>query len=315
MTHLVRRGSGVLCALIALAFPAASLAATPTVTTGGAQDVTQTTATVLGHVNPNGNQTSAFFQYGTTKVYGATTPETDIGKGDTSVPFGSPIGSLAPYTIYHYRLVAHYGNKVVFGKDRTFRTRKQPLGLTLAATPSRVRANGSTTLAGTLSGTDASGQSVQLQSNPYPFAGFVDYGNPQIVDSSGNFSFPVLSVPVNTQFRVIVTNKQDIVSPIVAVVVPVQVHMKVARKVRKGKVVFKGRVTPVDTSAKVEIQRKFFGKWVTVKRTKISSSGAGSSFFKTRVKVSHSGKYRALVTPSGAYVANHSETHRIKLTH
>ena len=313
MTHLVRRGSGVLCALFALAFPAAALADAPTVTTGGANNVTQTTATVVGKVNPNGNDTTAYFQYGTTKVYGATTPATGIGKGTKTVPFGSPIGSLAPFTVYHYRLVAQYGNKVAFGADRTFKTRKQPLGLTLTATPSRVRANGSTTLSGTLSGTDASGQSVQLQANPYPFAGFVNSGNPQTVDSAGNFAFPVLSVPVNTQYRAIVTNKPDIVSPIVGVVVPVQVHLRVAKRVRRGKVLFKGRVTPVDTSAKVEIQRKFFGKWVTVKRTAISDSGAGSSFFKARVKVTHSGKYRALVTPSGAYVANHSETHRIKL--
>lgn len=313
MTHLVRRGSGVLCALFALAFPAASLAAAPTVTTGGAQDVTQTTATVLGHVNPNGNDTSAFFEYGTTKVYGARTPQTGIGKGTSSVPFGSPVGSLAPYTLYHYRLVAQYGNKVAFGKDRTFRTRKQPLGLTLTATPGRVRAGGSTTLSGTLSGTDASGQSVQLQANPYPFAGFSNYANPQIVDPAGNFSFPVLSVPVNTQYRVVVTNKPDIISPIVAVLVPVQVDLRVAKKVRRGKVLFKGRVTPVDSTAKVEIQRRFFGKWVTVKRTRISDSGAGSSFFKTRIKVAHSGKYRALVTPGGAYVPNISETHRVKL--
>jgi hypothetical protein len=319
MTTYARPGRGVVLALlVALAVPATALADAPVVTTGGASAIGQDVATLKGKINPKGNNTSAFFQYGTSRIYGGTTPVVGLGNGNTAVPTQATQGGLAPFTTYHYRLVGQYGssNKLVFGKDRTFKTKKQPLGLTIAASPTRVRPGGSTTITGTLSGTGSDGEMVQLQSQPFGSPAFDNVGNPQVVQSSGTFSFPVLDVFVNTSFRVLVPNKPEVPSPIVGVEVPVHVFLNVGKKVRKGhKLKFRGRVTPVNENAPVEIQRKFHGTWITVARTSASDSGAGSSFFHKKVKVRRSGRYRALVTPGGAYVANVSRVHRIRLTH
>jgi hypothetical protein len=302
-------------ALIALAFPAAAIADPPKATTGRASDVTQSSATLHGKANPMGHNSSAYFQYGTIRTYGATTPPTAVGAGNQGVAVSAPVGSLSPNTVYHYRLVVQYGNKVVFGDDRTFKTRKQPLGLTLVANPDNVFSGQSTTLSGNLSGSDAQGREVKLQANPFPYAGFQDVGNAQVVDAAGNFAFPILDVFVNTQYRVYVVDRPQIGSPVVGVVVPVKVHLRVAKKVHRGKVRFRGRVTPVNDHVPVEVQRRFHGVWVTVARTHTTDNAAGSSYFQKKVRVRGSGRYRALVTPGGAYVQNTSGVHRVRVVH
>src|SRR6201999_1025597 len=64
------------------------------------------TATFQGGVYPNGNDTTYFWQYGTTTSYGQTTPNTDIGDGTAPVQVSDTITGLAPNTTYHYQLVA-----------------------------------------------------------------------------------------------------------------------------------------------------------------------------------------------------------------
>jgi len=70
-----------LTAAIAAAAPAAAAVTKPTVGTGGVSRVTPTSATLTGKVNPNGAQTTYFFQYGPSNLYGATTGPTDAGSG------------------------------------------------------------------------------------------------------------------------------------------------------------------------------------------------------------------------------------------
>ena len=107
----------VLAALV----PATHASAAPVVTTGPAQDVTQTTATLTGTVNPRGAATTVFFRYGPTQQYTARTAEQAVGNGTKKVQVRIPISGLAPDTVYHYRLVAN-GDGVSRGNDRTFRT-------------------------------------------------------------------------------------------------------------------------------------------------------------------------------------------------
>lgn len=319
MTTYIRQGRGVICGLLlALALPATALAADPppTVSTSRATDIGQDVATLHGAINPRGNPSTGFFQYGTSRLYGSTTPDASIGAGKSGVKTSAIVGGLAPYTRYHYRLVARYGDsgKLRFGDDRTFKTKRQPLGLTLVGAPTRVRAGGDTILTGVLSGTGAEGQQVLLQTMAYPSMTFVNTGNPQVVQAGGGFTFPVLDVFVNTTYRVLLPEKPEVVSPIVQVTVPVRVRLRVKRRVRRGhRVTFRGRVTPTNGGAPVEIQRNFHGVWVAVKRTTLRDSGAGSSFYRTRLRVRRSGRYRALVTPGPAYVSDTSRVHRIRV--
>jgi hypothetical protein len=301
--------------LLALAFPATAIADPPTVTTGGTTAVGQDVATLNGKVNPKKNQSTAFFQYGTSKIYGSTTSPTNVGNGNSGVAVSAPVGGLSPFTRYHYRLVAQYGasNKLVFGKDRTFRTKKQPLGVTVVASPNQVFAGGSTVLSGTVSGTGYQGQQVVLQHNPYPFSGFTQTGNPQVIQQDGTFSFPILDVFVNTAYRVVLPQHPEIVSPEVGVQVLVRVHLRVGKRFKHHRIRFRGRVTPVNDQAPVDIQRRFHGVWVTVAHTHTTDNAAGSSYFQKKVKVRRSGRYRALVTPGGAYTANVSGVHHVRL--
>ena len=155
-TRVVVTGGALLCALAAP--PAAAAATKPVVTTGGSANVAQTTAVVKGTVNPKGAATTYFFQYGTTTLYGAQTAPASAGAGTTGVHVAAGIAGLAPATKYHYRLVARNAKGLTKGRDRTFRTRRQPLGVSLAASPPVVTYGGKTLLAGVLSGTGNAGR-------------------------------------------------------------------------------------------------------------------------------------------------------------
>ena len=122
-------------------------------------------------MNPNEVETTYTFEYGTTRIYGTQVPSppASAGKGNRGVPVTADIGGLAPATTYHYRLVARNAKGVTRGADRTFRTQRQPLGLSLAATPNPVRPGGRTLIAGTLSGTGNGERQIVLQSNPFPY--------------------------------------------------------------------------------------------------------------------------------------------------
>lgn len=93
----------------------------PDATTGGAENLHKTTATVAGSVNPAGpGETHYYFQYGPTAEYGLTSTETGA---PASTPVQAELSSLAPQTEYHYRLVAFNENGVKsYGKDMTFTT-------------------------------------------------------------------------------------------------------------------------------------------------------------------------------------------------
>ncbi|MFH0888164.1 MAG: hypothetical protein V1871_03030, partial [Planctomycetota bacterium] len=55
------------------------------ITTNPATNVTQTTATLNGTINPNGVDTNVYFQFGTTTAYGSSTVPQNIGSGTSPV--------------------------------------------------------------------------------------------------------------------------------------------------------------------------------------------------------------------------------------
>src|SRR3954447_3479085 len=90
-----------------LLISASAQAAVPTATTGNANGITQSSATLHGTVKPNQQATTWHFEFGTTTAYGTNTPEQGpiaAGSGTTSV--AATATGLAPGTVYHYRLVA-----------------------------------------------------------------------------------------------------------------------------------------------------------------------------------------------------------------
>jgi hypothetical protein len=310
------RRRGVLAAVLlgALWVPTSALAAAPTITTGGVSNITPTTATLNGTVDPNGTATSYIFQIGPTRLYGGATATQSAGGGKKPVHVSVPASGLAPATTYHYRLVGLRGSRTFFGKDRTFKTKRQPLGVSLAATPNPIRIGGSTTLAGVLSGTGNAERQVQLQANAWPYtAGFQPVGNIQITNASGGFAFTLLSVTVNTQYRVLMPAKPEVVSPVVVLgtINKVTRHAKVRRGVRRGRIHFWGTIRPALDGAPVYIQKLRRGIWVNIAQTAARHTSKGFSRYSRRVRQKHGGRYRVVVVDaSGAHSPSASRSIR-----
>jgi phosphodiesterase/alkaline phosphatase D-like protein len=94
----------------------------PSATTGDAS-VTGTSASLNGSVNPNGVNTSYYFEFGTTANYGQQTPPQGAGSGSAAVTVSASLSGLTASTTYHYRLVAvGPGGAFSIGGDRTFTT-------------------------------------------------------------------------------------------------------------------------------------------------------------------------------------------------
>jgi hypothetical protein len=315
----------VLALAVALVAPAAASAASkkPVVVTGAAADIQPSTVTLTGSVRPRGAQTTHFFQIGLNRLYGTTTPGLVLARNAGRTRVTAPVTGLVPATTYHYRVVAQNRNGLVFGKDRTFRTRRQPLGLVLGASQNPVGFNGSTTLTGQLTGTGNAGRQVQLQANPWPFTqGFVNVGNPLVTDANGSFAFPILAVPINTWYRVQMPERPAVVSPILGVGVQVSVSTKATpRKIRRDRrgrlkrVRFRGRITPaVPAGQPVAIQRlDRGGVWTTVATTTTRAANGLFSTYRRKVRVRHSNTFRVLANlPDGAYVANAGRSVKVR---
>ncbi len=95
-----------------------------------------TGATLAGAVNPNGQATTYFFQYGLDPALrppGASTALYDQSTASQSLPADSnphavsaAVGGLVPNALYHVRLVAVNATGTSFGPDQTFKTPTGP---------------------------------------------------------------------------------------------------------------------------------------------------------------------------------------------
>jgi hypothetical protein len=128
----------------------------PTVTTGPPLSVIDTSATVSGVVNPNGQAANYRFNYGTTSAYGLTTANQPIAAGAADVTATATLNGLTPGATYHYRLVASGIAGTTLGQDQVFVAGQAPPPVVTATpptaatgAPSAVTTNGAV-LSGTL---------------------------------------------------------------------------------------------------------------------------------------------------------------------
>jgi biotin carboxyl carrier protein len=87
----------------------------PAVVTSSAESVTTTTATLEGSVDPDDAETTYFFQYGTTALYGLQTAPTTLDAGSTTVAVSAPVRGLKTATSYVFRLVASNSKGTSYG--------------------------------------------------------------------------------------------------------------------------------------------------------------------------------------------------------
>ena len=122
----------LLSAVLVLGMAAfAVAAASPSVTTGTHSHVTDTSAELQGTINPNGNSTAYYFEWGLTTAYGVTSVEHSAGHGTKPVAVSTTASDLIPGTVYHYRLVAANGSGSATGRGPDLQDRRQ-------STPGRV---------------------------------------------------------------------------------------------------------------------------------------------------------------------------------
>ncbi|MFA6135879.1 MAG: fibronectin type III domain-containing protein, partial [Candidatus Paceibacterota bacterium] len=78
----------------------------PTVVTNSATNISQTTATLNGSVNPNSFNTTYWFEYGTSASLGSSTASQSLGSGNSSQNVSTYISGLSKSTKYYFRVVA-----------------------------------------------------------------------------------------------------------------------------------------------------------------------------------------------------------------
>ncbi|MCW3027895.1 MAG: hypothetical protein JWN81_1106 [Solirubrobacterales bacterium] len=100
----------------------------PTVETGAASAVKQTTAALGATVNPNGGEVSdCHFEYGNSTAYGSSVPCTPApGAGSTPVAVSAQLTALKVNTTYHFRVQATNSGGASEGADQTFTTEGAP---------------------------------------------------------------------------------------------------------------------------------------------------------------------------------------------
>jgi chitodextrinase len=119
------------------ALSAKTLPLAPVVSAPAASALTSTSATLSGPVDPSGASTAAWFEYGTTAAYGSITTSVNLTAAAT---ISTPITSLLPATLYHFRIVAQNAGGKSYGPDQTLTTLTEilpppppDLGYTLAS--------------------------------------------------------------------------------------------------------------------------------------------------------------------------------------
>lgn len=316
---------------MAMAASVAVAAGPPSATTAAAGNVTDTAATLNGTVFPNQNETSYYFQYGTTPDYGTQTPTEGPVNGNSGKDVSAPVTGLAPSTTYHFRIVASNSAGTSFGSDATFTTaaagaaapppNTAPNTVTITATPSLLTFGRATTIAGQVTGPQNAGVEVTLEENPYPYTGgFKSTGRTATTNPGGAYSI-VVNPTVNTHYRVSAKTKPPVTSPEVAVTVRVKVTLRLSdRTPRAGqRVRFSGTVTPAHDGKVARIQRRTStGAWRTVARVTLVPAtplnGVARSKFAKRLRINRSGTYRARVTPAdGDHAAGSSARRRARV--
>ena len=108
----------------------------PTTRTNAATNVSRTSANVNGEANPNGSQTSYWFEYGESAELGNVTAFQSAGAGTASMATSVSLSNLKPLTKYYFRVDAQNQFGTVNGAILNFTTQGPAAPSLTAATTS-----------------------------------------------------------------------------------------------------------------------------------------------------------------------------------
>jgi hypothetical protein len=289
----------------------------PTVSSTTSRDVFSRGARLLTHVDPNGQPTTVRFEYGRTASYGSFTDRVDVGSGTSSVPVSVNLENLKPNVRYHFRAVATNETGSTRSLDRSFRTRREPTGITLALNPTRVVWGGALTVAGRISGSAVGGIRVALERQGFPFqSGFTEVAT-KTASNRGTFSFNLRSLFETTRFRVVTRTRTPISSGIRTASSALRVGAR-ANSAGRRRARITGAIWPRVPNGRVSLQKRSpRGRWATVKRRNAQELDSNRSRYRFTVRRGKrkrpAARYRVVVLArdGGAHVPGRSRQVRV----
>jgi hypothetical protein len=235
----------------------------PVVLTGSAQGPSTSGATLTGSVNPSGNATTWWFEYGTSTSYGSKTTSKSAGSGTAATGVSAAITNLTAGTTYHYRLVAQSSAGITHGSDVTFTT---VAAITLQTSTVQVVYGAAATLSGTIA-SRLSGVTVTLLQTPFGQTTTSTLGS-VVTGPGGTWSFQARP-RIQTSYQAKVTEGTSSATT-------VGVRPAVSLRVITGSR-FTSRVVAAKSFAgkTVQLQRLLPGnRWQTVAKAKLSSKSS-----------------------------------------
>jgi hypothetical protein len=168
--------------------------------------------------------------------------------------------------------------------------------LTIKASATAVTFGRTVTLSGTTKNIPA-GTTIEVQENPYPYAGFKPTGKTAVVDPSGNWSIAGVAPQAHTQYKVVAKTSPPTESATVFVRVRLRVSFKVSDSTPKkgARVRFFGTVAPAHDGKPVLIQKRTATGYKTVARTTLLDNGTASSKYSKKLRIRSNGTYRVVV--------------------
>src|SRR4051794_20157864 len=129
--------------------------------------------------------------------------------------------------------------------------------LTIKASATAVTFGRTIALSGTTKNIPA-GTTVEVEQNPYPYAGFKPTGKTGVVDPTGNYSVAGIAPQVHTQYRVMAKTSPPTDSGTVFVRVRLRVSFRVSDSTPKrgARVRFSGTIAPAHPGKPILIQKK-----------------------------------------------------------
>lgn len=170
-------------------------------------------------------------------------------------------------------------------------------GIAIAASPNPVVFGRTSTVSGKLTGSTGP-VTVDIQANPYPYAGFKTIRT-VTSDAKGNYSSGPLSFAVNTSVRAVAQTSPPRTSASIFVSVRKRLTLSVgdSTPARGQRVRFSGFAYPQHDGRTVYIQRRSStGSWVTVARTRLTDDGDARSKFGRRIRILRDGVFRVKVS-------------------
>lgn len=288
-------------------FTTAANPRSPTVSTPTVNAITPSSAGAVARVNPQGQGTSYYFQYGTSTRYGLRTGSVGIGSGTASVTVTAALTGLKANTKYYTRVVATNGTGITRSASRSFVTARALTGVGIDPERRQVTWNTGTSVRGTVGGSGVGGVKVALLRQDFPFSGPLMQVATQTTSSAGAYSFAVGPLYTTTRFQVITQGTPAVASRVMAIDSRPLLRLRISAR-KRTTMQLRGLVYPVIPSGRATVQRRTpKGRWVTVKRARLSHTTASNrSAYRVSVPrlAGRTARYRVRVSPrdAGAHV-------------